>query len=108
MRSNLGRFPEYVLIFFRDSYFTKQLLTTACKEAIQICLVSQIIIVLVELCKGNCQNLLGESYSYLTTCNFTEKEPHGSYFPITFEKNFQNTVLCQNTGKGTEGTEVFP
>ena len=46
-------------------------------------------------------------FSYLTTCNFTEKEPHHSYFPMTFEKIFQNTVLCQNTGKATEGTEVF-
>ena len=26
---------------------------------------------------------------------------------MTFEKIFQNTVLCQNTGKGTERTEVF-
>ena len=46
-------------------------------------------------------------FSYLTTCNFTEKKPHHSYFPMTFEKIFQNTVLCQNTGKATEGTEVF-
>ena len=46
-------------------------------------------------------------FSYLTTCNFTEKEPHHSYFPMIFEKIFQNTVLCQNTGKATEGTEVF-
>ena len=45
--------------------------------------------------------------SYLTTCSFTEKEPHPSYFPMTFEKIFQNTVLCQNTGKATQGTEVF-
>ena len=30
-----------------------------------------------------------------------------SYFPVTFEKNFQNTLLCQKTGKATEGTEVF-
>ena len=26
---------------------------------------------------------------------------------MTFEKIFQNTVLCQNTGKATQGTEVF-
>ena len=26
---------------------------------------------------------------------------------MIFEKIFQNTVLCQNTGKATEGTEVF-
>ena len=26
---------------------------------------------------------------------------------MTFEKIFQNTILCQNTGKGTERTEVF-
>ena len=26
---------------------------------------------------------------------------------MTFEKIFQNTVLCQSTGKGTERTEVF-
>ena len=26
---------------------------------------------------------------------------------MTFEKYFQNTVLCQDTGKGTERTEVF-
>ena len=46
-------------------------------------------------------------FSYLTTCNFTKKEPHHSYFLMTFEKIFQNTVLCQSTGKATEGTEVF-
>ena len=46
-------------------------------------------------------------FSYLTTCNFTEKEPHHSYFPMIFENIFQNTVLRQNTGKATEGTEVF-
>ena len=46
-------------------------------------------------------------WSYITTCNFIEKEPHHSYFPMTFEKIFQNTVLCQNTGKATEGSEVF-
>ena len=28
-------------------------------------------------------------------------------FSNTFEKIFQNTVLCQKTGKATEGTEVF-
>ena len=26
---------------------------------------------------------------------------------MTFEKIFQNAVLCQSTGKATEGTEVF-
>ena len=26
---------------------------------------------------------------------------------MTLEKIFQNTVLCQNTDKATEGTEVF-
>ena len=26
---------------------------------------------------------------------------------MTFEKIFQNTVYCQNTGKATEGAEVF-
>ena len=36
-----------------------------------------------------------------------KKESHQSYFPMTFEKIFQNTVLCQDTGKGTERTEVF-
>ena len=46
-------------------------------------------------------------FSYLKTCNSTKKEPHESYFPMTFEKIFQNSVLCQNTGKETEGTEVF-
>ena len=30
-----------------------------------------------------------------------------SYFPMLFEKIFQNTVLCQKTGKATEGTEAF-
>ena len=44
-------------------------------------------------------------FSYLTSCIFTEKEPHHSYFPLTFEKIFQNTVFCQSTGKATEGTE---
>ena len=38
---------------------------------------------------------------------FTKKEPHDRYFSMTFEKIFWNTVLCQNTGKGAEGTEVF-
>ena len=46
-------------------------------------------------------------FSYLTTYNFTEKEPHHSYCPMNFEKVFQNALLCQNTGKATEGTEVF-
>ena len=46
-------------------------------------------------------------FSYLTTYNFTEKEPHHSYFLMNFEKVFQNTVLCQNIGEATEGTEVF-
>ena len=36
-----------------------------------------------------------------------KKEPHQSYFPMTFEKIFQNTVLYQDTGKRTEKTEVF-
>ena len=49
------------------------------------------------------------SFSFLKTCNFTKKEPHGSYFPVTFEKAFQNTVLC--TGKALakeqKETEVF-
>ena len=52
-------------------------------------------------------NFKKKSFIYLKTCNFTKKEPHGSYFPMTFEKIFQNTVLYQNTGKGTERTEVF-
>ena len=46
-------------------------------------------------------------FSYLTTYNYTEKEPHHSYFPMNFEKVFQNTFLCQNIGEATEGTEVF-
>ena len=29
------------------------------------------------------------------------------FFLMTFEKIFQNIVLCQNTGKTTQGTEVF-
>ena len=33
---------------------------------------------------------------------FTKKEPHDRYFSMAFEKIFQNTVLCQNTGKGAE------
>ena len=37
----------------------------------------------------------------------SRKKNQDSYFPITFEKVFQNTVLCQNTGKGTERTEAF-
>ena len=41
-------------------------------------------------------------FSYLITCNFTENQPHHSYFPMTFEKTFQNTVLCQNTSNATE------
>ena len=35
------------------------------------------------------------------------KNPMTPFFPMTFEKIFQNTDLCQNTGKGTERTEVF-
>ena len=35
------------------------------------------------------------------------KKTHHSYFLMTFEKIFQKTVLCQNPGKGTEGTETF-
>ena len=35
------------------------------------------------------------------------KRTHQSYFPVTFKKIFQNTVLCQKTCKGSEGTEVF-
>ena len=43
-------------------------------------------------------------FSYILTC---KKQPHHSYFPMTFEKIFRNTVFCQNTGKATEGFEVF-
>ena len=46
------------------------------------------------------------TFSCLKTCNFTKKN-HDSYFPITFEKVFQNTVLRQSTGKRTERTEAF-
>ena len=35
------------------------------------------------------------------------KKTHQGYFLMTFENIFQNTVLCQNTGKRTEVTEVF-
>ena len=35
------------------------------------------------------------------------QETHDSYFPMTFEKILRNTVLYQNTGKGTERTETF-
>ena len=35
------------------------------------------------------------------------KKTYRSYFLMTFEKIFQNAVLCQSTGKATEGTEVF-
>ena len=38
-------------------------------------------------------------FSYLTTCNFTEREPHHSYFPITFEKIFQSTVYVRTLVK---------
>ena len=37
----------------------------------------------------------------------SRKKNQDSYFPITFEKVFQNTVLPQNTGKGTERSEAF-
>ena len=35
-------------------------------------------------------------FSYLTTCNFTEKEPHHSYFPMIFERFFR-ILLCGRT-----------
>ena len=36
--------------------------------------------------------------SYLTTCNFTEKEPHHSYFPMAFGKIFHvRTLVKQQT-----------
>ena len=38
-------------------------------------------------------------FSYLTTCNFSEREPHHSYFPMTFEKIFQNTVYVRTLVK---------
>ena len=38
-------------------------------------------------------------FSYLTTCNFTEREPHHIYFPMTFEKIFQNTVYVRTLVK---------
>ena len=35
-------------------------------------------------------------FSYITSYNFTEKEPHHSYFPMTFEKISQN-IVCVRT-----------
>ena len=36
-----------------------------------------------------------------------KKNPLHGYFPMTFGKIFQKTVLWQNIGKGKEGTEAF-
>ena len=35
------------------------------------------------------------------------KRAHHSHVPVTFKTIFQNNVMCQETGKGTEETEVF-
>ena len=95
-------------------------------------LLSQIIVAVVELRKSKSRNLLrgislGKTSSRalvkshkafwrlsevlssvaLKPAISPKKESHDSYFQMTFEKIFHNTVLCQNTGKRTDRTEEF-
>ena len=46
--------------FFRDSYFTT-LALSYCMYRLHVCLVIQIILIVVEMCQGNCQNLFREN-----------------------------------------------